>query len=208
MRAAKIWTVLLGSVLIVALTCLAVGYSRLSRELRALQQSTESGTDRSAQSPPGPLVAAAALAISHAALGSETRPSRDPPVTAEPLKADPPPPLTTEERLSGLQAAFDRELEDRAWASSNMAKLEQGLRRVANSQNLKAIECKSSLCRVNYVTDDASECETFSSATVHQSPPYFWEGPYVVTQDPSHAGPGCRFLIYLAREGIDLASLH
>ena len=112
------------------------------------------------------------------------------------------------DHISHIEAVFDQQAVDGSWATGATAKLEQGLSRIAKgSRDLGQVECRSSLCRAHYDASVASKCEEFARDAVHQTAPYFWEGPYTVKIDPARVGSGCTVSMMFGREGTDLPAI-
>jgi hypothetical protein len=118
-----------------------------------------------------------------------------------------PAPASRQDQLSYLDVQFNQQQADRQWAPASARRLEDGLSRIAKSPRaIEQIECRSSLCRA-HATEKTEDCEAFLQAVVHQPPPYFWEGPYMVAKDKGGDLASCSVTMYFGREGLSLPLL-
>ena len=111
------------------------------------------------------------------------------------------------DQLAFLDVQFTQQSTDRAWASDSASQLEGGLGQLVKGRHaVQPIECRSSLCRAR-VTETAENCDEFIKGVVHQEPPYFWKGPYMVRRADPSKGEACAVTMYFGREGQPLPAL-
>ena len=122
----------------------------------------------------------------------------------------PPPQMTYEEQVAledqrveaqvaYLEQSVATQGVDPIWSVEATAQIENALADAASSDNLNALDCRETVCRMELTLPGASGPETMMKIQQQVS----WEGAGFVkiTQDPPTA------VVYLARSGYDLPSL-
>jgi hypothetical protein len=183
---------------------LVYGRSRASGELRSLRLAVDASRAGPAERGRGDTATLPVL--------PRRAPTLDSPAPAVVPSTPTPPgeraPLSMSDHIAHVETTFEQQSEGGSWAKEAAVRLEQGLSRIAKgSHDLGQVECKSSLCQAQYAGNDPSKCEEFAQGAVHQTPPYFWEGPYTVKINPASAGKGCSVSMMFGREGTDLPSI-
>jgi len=181
--------------------------SRASEDLRSLRLAVDAPRAGAAKRERGnpamfpAILHAAPVPDGSAPAGVASPPARIAPAPVEPV------PITMTDHIAHIETVFGEQSDGGGWAREATLKLEQGLSRIAKgTRDLGQVECKSSLCRAHYTGDDPAKCEDFARDAVHQTAPYFWEGPYTVKINPASEGTRCSVAMMFGRQGTDLPS--
>jgi len=135
---------------------------------------------------------------------------RPPPPPSVDVSADRVPPdasasdpdVTAAARRTRMQAHFAEQPVDRSWASTAQYALQDDLGKVAaEGIRLHRVECRSSLCRAEFIATSRDTATAFLESWLHQRT---WTGPGFASQDDSNPDGSPRMIVFLARPGTAL----
>lgn len=108
--------------------------------------------------------------------------------------------------LASVEGEFAGQPTDNAWAASTRQALHDRLtsRARSSSSSLRSIECRSSICRVEVVHQDAAASQQFGERAFTDADERAWNGPVVITPPQANPDGSLVMVMYLGREGTSL----
>jgi hypothetical protein len=143
-----------------------------------------------------------ALARRADAPASETAPLVDPaPRTAPETR----PEISVAEQRTYLQDRFSAQSADPVWSSTARQELREDLGKLSsNDVRLQSVECRSSLCRAEFVLTSQEAGNTFLESWLRQRA---WTGAGFAANDDTNPDSNRRLLLFLSRPGVALPYL-
>lgn len=118
----------------------------------------------------------------------------------EPAAARPPviPRATEAELVANVERRFQREPVDAAFSADTRRLVEQELvAQLPDRRNLRAVECRGTLCRIDLEFQDASEQERYLAGKFDIAS--MWKGPYLSLPQAEEGDGAIHSVIFLSR---------
>jgi hypothetical protein len=117
----------------------------------------------------------------------------------------PPSPVSTAQLRQRLEAYFGDEPFDPAWARSAEQHAKDGVRAaLPDPSQLRSVECRGSLCRIETEHGDSEQSLTFVQAAFMDPKRQVWNAAFVTVRGEDSTDDRIVTVTYLAREGVEL----
>jgi hypothetical protein len=153
--------------------------------------------------PPTAIPAVDREGVASATAGPGERPAEDAAASARRWEAE------AAANVASVEQAFTAEPTDAGWATATRGALVDHLNAVSrmSASALGAIDCRSSICRVEVVHHDAEGARQFAAKAFTDPSERAWNGPVVIATPELRADGSVAMVMYLGREGAELVKL-